>query len=120
MAGVFGDFNFGGWPGPGSIQREFFEANPSAAYQRLLGQMGLIFEPERPFAKFAESQREPAYQTYLAELGGRPNPEQYSYVDFLDDWRPRLTGMWGNLSAAQRGERFPGGVGRARWVGWSS
>lgn len=86
--------------------------------------MGLISN-QTPFGKFAAGQRDDAYNTYLAKLGGMTSggigdPQKYSYVDFLKEWGPSLSTSFMNQTAAQRGERFGGGAPRARWIGWPS
>jgi hypothetical protein len=109
-----------GWPTRGSVQQNFLEANPSAAYQRLLGQLGQISQ-DTPFARYATSQRDDAYQTYLARLAGMGDEAQnYNYTDFLSDWGPKLSQTFQMLSPTQRGEKFGGGLGRSRWIGWPS
>lgn len=124
--GLFDPINWQGWPQFGTLSQEFYEDNPNSAYQRLLGQMGLIGSQSN-FGKYATGQRDDAYQTYLARLGqmaenpnSMGNPQQYGYVDFLKEWGPHLSSSFRDLSPEQRGERFPGGVPRSRWIGWSS
>lgn len=126
MAGLFDTSAWSGWPTFGSLGSEFYEANPNAAYQRLMGQMGLI-SSQSPFGKYAAGQRDDAYQTYLAKLGNMGenavqnmpgSPTHYNYTDFLQEWGPQLSQNFQALSPSQRGERFPGGAPRARWIGW--
>ena len=124
MAGLFDTSSWEGWPGFDTFSGQFYEDNPSAAYQRLLGQLGLI-SSQTPYGKYAMSQRDDAYQTYLAKLGGMSglglgSPPNYGYVDFLKEWGPHLSSSFADLSPEQRGERYPGGVPRSRWVGFPS
>jgi hypothetical protein len=121
--GLFDPINWQGWPQFGSLGQDFYESQPNAAYQRLLGQMGLI-SSQSPFGKYAAGQRDDAYNTYLAKLGGMggtgANPGTYNYTDFLQEWGPQLSSSFENQTPSQRGERFAGGAPRARWIGWPS
>jgi hypothetical protein len=117
--GLFDPINWSGWPTFGSVGQDLYESTPNAAYQRLLGQMGLI-SSQTPFGKFATGQRDDAYNTYLAKLGNMNNPTNYSYIDFLKEWGPQLSTSFQSQSPEQRGERYPGGVPRARWLGFPS
>lgn len=124
MAGLFDTSQWQGWPSFGTLGNDFYENQPSAAYQRLLNQMGLGAGAQSPFAKYAQGQRDDAYNSYLAKLGGMANgggmgdPTQYSYVDFLQEYGPTLNSSFANLTPSQRGEKFGGGAPRARWIGW--
>lgn len=118
---LFADIPWGGWPQHGSVPSQFLEGNPNAAYQRLLEQLGFGAFTSGPQARYAQGLNSEAYQTYLGALSAVPNPDTYDYTSFLDDWwKPRLATGWASQTASQRGERFPGGVGRARWIGWAS
>jgi len=85
--GLFDPINWQGWPQFGSSDQDLYEANPNAAYQRLLNQMGLGAGAQTPFAKYAQGQRDDAYNSYLAKLGGMgfttQDPGNYTYIDFL-------------------------------------
>jgi len=123
MAGLFGSMAPGaltGWPGVGSVGRDLLEANPEAAYARLMGQMGLDFGPDANtgFGTYARGQSGEARNRYLAELSTHQNPDQFNYVDFLDQFGGQLHPSFRMQSAQQQGQRYPGGVQRLRYVGF--
>ena len=125
--GLFSPENWAGWPSFGTLGQEYFENSPRAAYEKLMGQMGLQgANAQSPFGKYARGQSDESYQQYLAKLGGMigtnglSGPPQYSYVDFLSQYGPELSSGFMGLSAEQRGEKMPGGAPRARWIGWPS
>ncbi len=117
MAGLFADLSTP-FPGRGSIGRNFLESDPNAAYQALMNQMGLSFQ-QNPFAEWARKQSGQTYDLYKAALSTR-NPAEFDYVDFLEGHGPKLSGLWSGLTPQQRGERYGGGLGKMRYVGFPS